>query len=63
MKLKITGAENGDQLIELLAKVMEQFVREVHENATAYACGRIRGLQRNSRKPEDTPAYMEGTPQ
>lgn len=63
MKLKITGAENGDQLIELLAKVMEQFVREVHENATACTRGLIRGLQRESRKPEDTPAYMEGAPQ
>lgn len=43
--------------------VMEQFVMEDRENATAYAYGLIRELLRKSRKPEGTPANLEGAPQ
>jgi hypothetical protein len=63
MKLKITSAENGVLLIELLVKVMEHLVMEVQEKSTAYAYGLICGLLRKSPKPEGTPAYMEGAPQ
>ena len=42
--------------------VMEQFVMEDRETATAYAYGLIRELLRKSRKPEGTPANLEGAP-
>ncbi|MGE8493677.1 MULTISPECIES: hypothetical protein [Comamonas] len=47
----------------MATSVMEQFVMEDRENATAYAYGLIRELLRKSRKPEGTPANLEGAPQ
>ena len=57
------GETVDEASIYLATTVMERFVTEDREHATAYAYGLIRGLLRKSRKPEGTPANLEGAPQ
>lgn len=53
-----------DESVTVLAQwVMEKFVMESREAATAYTYGLIRSLLSKSRKPAGTPANLEGASQ
>ena len=57
------GDTVDESALYMAQTVMERFVMEDREDATAYTYGLIRGLLRKSRKPIGTPANIEGATQ
>lgn len=57
------GSTVDESALYVAQSVMEQFVMESREVATAYTYGLIRGLLRKSRKPTGVPANLEGASQ